>query len=620
LIARLAVLIVVFFLLPVAGAQATTYCVNTTGADCDVVESPPSFQQALDDARNMNPGPDTIKLGSNGLTTPGGFLYNSPIPGNTVAIIGAGGRNFGQSRTSLSLSGSPNGKTVLTVTGAPGSTISGIGVEVAPGANTGIHTNGTVSNVAIEATIPPGDSATGITLEDGGALIDSDASLPTNAPQAIGVFVVGANTTVDRSTVRAAHAIQTSSGAGGVIVSGAVRRSEIIASVYGIEVDAGNFVVEDTVLRTATDLPLGGHHGVRVSTFNGDNALALNHVTMVGTASSGVALSASASGSHSAGLSIRNSVLSGYGSIFQRNASGSGPASISTDFSDYTGPTDTDSGPGSITETNHLTADPGFVSGTDFRLRSDSAMIDAGDPAGLAASESPTDASGRPRIVDGGGDCVARRDVGAFEFQPGPRAPVAVANVTTIQPATDQPVQFDASQSCDPDGDALSYVWSFDDGSVAEGVTRERAFSRAGLHFAAVTVTDSTGRSTTAVAAVRVTRPPVPPFAGVTIPKQTVKVSKSGVAGVKLRCPLGTVGACAGKITLSRAGDKKMGTATVAIARGATRKVSVKLTRRSRTALKKARRLNVIAAVSAHDTNGTSHRTKATIKLVAPRS
>jgi hypothetical protein len=149
-------------------------------------------------------------------------------------------------------------------------------------------------------------------------------------------------------------------------------------------------------------------------------------------------------------------------------------------------------------------------------------------------------------------------------------------------------------------------------------VTRERAFSRPGLHFGAVTVTDSTGRSTTAVAAVQVTRPAPPAFAGVTIPKQTVKVSKTGVAAVKLRCPLGTVGACAGTVTLSRVGDKKLGSAAVAIARGATRKVNVKLTRRTRSALQKARHLNATAAVSAHDANGTGHRTTGTIKLVAP--
>jgi hypothetical protein len=347
----------------------------------------------------------------------------------------------------------------------------------------------------------------------------------------------------------------------------------------------------------------------------------MNHVTIAGAAGTGsVALHATASGGSRTGLTFRNGVIASYPVAIARQATGTGSESdVATDYSDYSGSVQS-SGAGGLSETNHLTSDPGFVGAADFRLRADSPLVDAGEPAPLDPDESPGDADGQPRIVDGGGDCVARRDVGAFEFQPGERAPVAVASVTTAQPATDQPVGFDASDSCDPDGDALTYVWSFDDGAVSPGVTRERSFSRAGLHFAAVTVTDSTGRSTMAVAAVRVTRPEVPPFAGVTIPKQTVKVSRSGIAGLKLRCPLGTVGACSGKLTLSRAGDKKMGTAAVAIARGVTRKVNVKLTRRARKALAKAKRLNVTVAVSARDANATGHRTKGTIKLVAPRS
>jgi hypothetical protein len=47
--------------------------------------------------------------------------------------------------------------------------------------------------------------------------------------------------------------------------------------------------------------------------------------------------------------------------------------------------------------------------------------------------------------------------------------------------------------------------------------------------------------------------------------------------------------------------------------------VSVKLSKRTRAALAKARRLNVTAAASAHDANGTTRRSKATVKLVAPR-
>jgi hypothetical protein len=214
---------------------------------------------------------------------------------------------------------------------------------------------------------------------------------------------------------------------------------------------------------------------------------------------------------------------------------------------------------------------------------------------------------------------VARRDIGAFEFTPGPRAPVAVATAAPAQPVTDQAVTFDASESCDPDGDPLTYSWTFDDGRARDGVSAKQGFSRAGLHFATVTVTDSTGRSATATVAVRVSAPPMPAFAGVTIPKQTLMMSRKGVAAVKLRCPLGTVGACTGRLTLSRAGDKHAGAVSFAIARGATRRVSVKLSKRTRAALVKSRRLNVTAAVSAHDANGTTRRTKGTIKLVAPR-
>src|SRR3954452_11831464 len=126
-------------LAPAAIAQADTYCVNTTG--CDHGEGS-SFSQALTDAK-MHAGPDTIRLGSNPITTATGFSYVGPDP---VAIVGVGGRNFGQLRTSISdSSASPNGHTLLQVVSPGRSTISGIGVVVPTGAgNLGIDTNGTV--------------------------------------------------------------------------------------------------------------------------------------------------------------------------------------------------------------------------------------------------------------------------------------------------------------------------------------------------------------------------------------------------------------------------------------------------------------------------------------------
>jgi hypothetical protein len=77
------------------------------------------------------------------------------------------------------------------------------------------------------------------------------------------------------------------------------------------------------------------------------------------------------------------------------------------------------------------TADPRFVGGatTPYALRSDSPLIDAGNPAAPSVS---TDVYGGARLVDGDRDCDTRRDIGADEFDPGvagctPRAVTSVA-------------------------------------------------------------------------------------------------------------------------------------------------------------------------------------------------
>jgi hypothetical protein len=192
---------------------------------------------------------------------------------------------------------------------------------------------------------------------------------------------------------------------------------------------------------------------------------------MFGAGGSGAALSAQASNNRTAGLVVRNSVLTGYHEALRRSATAGSTANITTDYSDYTGPTTADSGPGSVTETNHLVAAPGFVGATDFHLRPDSPLIDAGDLAALGAGESATDASGQPRITDGNGDCTARRDVGAYVFQPGPRAPRATASATPSALLVGAGSSFDATGSCDPDGDSLTFAWAFDDGANATGAT-----------------------------------------------------------------------------------------------------------------------------------------------------
>ena len=55
--------------------------------------------------------------------------------------------------------------------------------------------------------------------------------------------------------------------------------------------------------------------------------------------------------------------------------------------------------------------------GTDWRLLANAPAVDAGTTAGLAAGESALDLARAPRIFDGNGDGIARRDQGAFESQ-----------------------------------------------------------------------------------------------------------------------------------------------------------------------------------------------------------
>ncbi len=497
------------------------------------------------------------------------------------------------------------------VIGSSASTISGVDVQVLGGtgnSNVAIETTGTINNVTVDAA-NGAVSPIGVMLDADGALLNSEVELPLVG--STGVAAVGPRTVVADSMIQAASGVMASGGTTSVSLARLVIDFGGVAAVAYSD----SMKIADSLLVNRSEAIIS-RTALLADSSATDATLSADHVTLIGTTDSdSVGLYASASGNATTTISFRNGVITGYPTTFHRVAAGPGAANISTDYSDYGGAASPNSGPGAITETNHVNVAPGFLGPQDYHLAPGSPLVDAGDPAGLAAGDSSTDASGAARITDGNGDCSARRDVGAYEFQPGPRAPHAAAIATPAQSVTSQEVTFDASGSCDPDGEALTYSWTFDDGGGGPGASLARTFSASGVHFGTVTVTDSTGRSSTATASVFVAEPSPPgpiPFAGVTIAKQTVRASKKGVVAVKVGCPAATAASCTGTLRLGG------GSKAFSIKSAATRKVSVRLSRKTRKQLARNKRLHLRASAKAHDGNGSARNSSGQITVLRP--
>jgi hypothetical protein len=125
--------------------------------------------------------------------------------------------------------------------------------------------------------------------------------------------------------------------------------------------------------------------------------------------------------------------------------------------------------------------------GTDFIPAADSPAIDSGDPAGVAAGESPTDRLGRLRAGASADACDAgpgRRDKGAFERYR-PRPAVAINGPDSV--AAGVAAGFSAAVTArDP-----AYAWSFGDGAAGgDAATTSHAFAARGSSSVTLTVTD----------------------------------------------------------------------------------------------------------------------------------
>jgi len=94
--------------------------------------------------------------------------------------------------------------------------------------------------------------------------------------------------------------------------------------------------------------------------------------------------------------------------------------------------------------------------------------------------------------------------VGCALFNSPPVADFTAAPATGAAPLI---VHFDGSESTDPDGDPLTYDWSFDDGGSADTVSGFHTFVDPGLYNIDLVVTDTHGEQSTMTRSVLVTAP-----------------------------------------------------------------------------------------------------------------
>jgi hypothetical protein len=494
-----------------ATASAATYCVHFTSGCTGTTQ--PTIAAALTAAAG-NPGRDLIRVG------PGSFSESFDVdPANNVDIVGSGA---GPGGTQLN----PPSTTAVATVDEPSSTVQSMALTQTSGGPTMVL-SGTADGLNV--TGPAGDT-TAVEMNTSATLRNSTVSV--DGGMAILVALGAQNVTVEDSTL---------SGGYGVFNAGAFtgRRLRIDAR-RGLDQQNGTTANLEDVLMTMTG---GAALGISVTptTSSGGSSVVASHLTIVGDGSSNqFGVSAfDGPGGENATVDLRDSILRGLTTHLSRRAiNAGGRVQMNVSYSDYDFSKVIDqnsgTGTGSINSSNNLNnVDPLFVDpgAGNYRLRADSPLIDAGTPGGLGSSESQTDADRNPRLLDGNGDCGPVRDMGAFEFQPPARSPLATASAPATARAGDN-VGFDASASCDPDaGDSIvSYTWVFDDGGTATGATVQHAFARRGAHSGTVTVTDTTGRTATATAVVVVSDDTNPVARSLGIKPSTIVPANSGAS------------------------------------------------------------------------------------------
>ena len=184
------------------------------------------------------------------------------------------------------------------------------------------------------------------------------------------------------------------------------------------------------------------------------------------------------------------------------------------------------------------------------------------------------------------------------------------------------PAGFDVRAS-DPDGEAVTLTWAFDDGATATGEHATHAWATPGTHTATVTATDPTGLSDTRTFTIEVTsnstgaRPITGPPPGWVPPNLSPKpepaladtrlvLSKAGSVAVRVTCKAVR---CTGTVALVRAG-KQCGRASFSVRPDRTGTAYVRVSRTVAKQLRKRASVAVVITVAVDGADPITRRLK----------
>jgi PKD domain len=536
---RRALLPLIVFLATAPAASANQWCVPPASgcANGNVA----TLASALTLASN-NPGPDQIRLGAGTYSSSSGFSYSdNGSATNSVTVKG-----FNSRATTITR---PSSGRLLSLLGNGGArnAVSDLRLHITSSSSTGLLGSADVSRVAVAAD-PAVVNSVGMNVIPGSVRNTRVAMPVTGFNTGLDVGGSGPGGGVFDSTITADVGVGS--------LRGAIQHCNITAHQTAITVSIDG-TIDDVLVRLSGS---GGQRaGVLAYSSTAGGTVTARHLTVLGDGGAGsIGLWANAPSNTQAAavtLEVRNSIVRGFEKSYERSGSTSpqtGTANLGIHYTDYDPATGVGSGPGTgpaVSDPTNPNTDPLFVdpSHSDFRLAYNSPLVDAGDPATLAADEPNTDFAMRPRVVNG------RRDIGAFEYQR--QAPV-ITSITAAPSAAQvgAPFAFTAAAT-DPDADPLTYAWSFDDGGSAPGASVQHAFSNPGIHVAKVTVTDGAGVSSTKTVAVGATPGPVPAVSALKLAPAKFKRKK----GTKVTFTLNVAAPVKFKVDRSAAGRKVNG-------------------------------------------------------------